>query len=91
VTHTHPCAHCTVPVVCHGTLKENHDGHPPVICTSYHLPAGKIEPLYCERCAPVIDLLLDLAEYFDDRMDINDDGGPNAAMTWHGRIMEVLR
>jgi len=78
-------------VKCFGALEENHDGEPPVICRSYNLPDGRIEPLWCERCGPVIDLLQDLAEYFDDRMDITDDGGPNAAMTWHGRIMEVLR
>jgi len=40
--------------------------------------------------AAMRELLLELADYFDDRMDINDDGGPNAAMTWHRRITEVV-
>jgi len=39
---------------------------------------------------PAVEVLRELADYFDDRMDINWDGGPNDAMTWHRRITEVL-
>ena len=84
--HWHKCAHCAVPVVCGGTLEENPDGLPEVICSSRHLPGGALRVVVCERC----ELLLDLADYFDDRADINDEGGPNTAMSWYQRIKEVL-
>jgi len=44
----------------------------------------------CPRCAEVRALLADLADYFDDRADITDDGTANAAMAWHQRITAVL-
>jgi len=84
--HTHPCAHCAAPVQCDGTLEPNHDGLPEVICTTYHRPGGGLATFRCQRC----ELLIELADYFDNRMDINNDGGPNDAMVWHRRIMEVL-
>lgn len=84
--HTHPCKHCGAPVECAGTLEPNHDGHPPVVCAHYHRPGGTLALVQCDRC----ELLVDLADYFDDRMDINWDGGPNTAMVWHTRIMAVL-
>jgi hypothetical protein len=48
--HTHPCAVCGKPVECDGTLEENHDGFPEVICLSYHMENGDIRWLECEDC-----------------------------------------
>lgn len=39
---------------------------------------------------PAIELLRELADYFDNRMDITWEGGPNEAMTWHRRITEIV-
>lgn len=49
-THTHPCEHCKTPVECDGERERNHDGWPEVICTSYHLPGGRIADVRCESC-----------------------------------------
>ncbi len=49
--HTHECRHCHTPVDCEGELERNHDGEPPIICTSYHLPCGVTKFLLCESCA----------------------------------------
>jgi hypothetical protein len=87
INHTHPCAHCAVALPCGGTYELNHDGMPEVICSAVHRPGGVVRAVVCERC----ELLIDLAAYFDDHMDINDEGGPNTEMGWYQRILAVLR
>jgi hypothetical protein len=49
--HAHPCGRCKVDVLCSGELERNYDGEPEIICTSYHLPYGRIADLQCETCA----------------------------------------
>jgi hypothetical protein len=38
----------------------------------------------------LLDLLRELEEYFDNRSDINGEGGPNPEMRYHQQIAEVL-
>lgn len=36
------------------------------------------------------DFLINLLEYFDDRADINNEGGPNKSMQFQTEIKQIL-
>lgn len=49
--HDHPCADCARLTPCDGTLEENHDGWPEVVCVEFHMPNGYLNPDFiCEDC-----------------------------------------
>jgi hypothetical protein len=49
--HMHLCSRCQLPAPCDGTLEENFDGFPEVICSAYHLKHGETAHFLCEACA----------------------------------------
>ncbi len=52
MAHHHLCQCCgAAKVPCDGTWERNHDGEPEVICASFHLPNGELNPeCICDAC-----------------------------------------
>lgn len=49
--HHHLCEGCKIKTPCDGAWQRNHDGYPEVICRSYHLTGGRINPDFlCDSC-----------------------------------------
>ena len=48
--HTHPCTWCATPVGCNGTLSDNYDGWPTVVCDLVHLDSGITAFVLCVQC-----------------------------------------
>lgn len=46
MTHTHTCARCGIAFACGGSLEQNHDGWPDVICVAFHAD-GETECVGC--------------------------------------------
>jgi len=50
--HHHPCQACAAKTPCDGSLSDNYDGFPAVICDDFHLRSGDLDPEFiCQACA----------------------------------------
>jgi hypothetical protein len=51
IHHFHACQDCGAKTPCTGTLADNFDGEPPIICEEFHRMDGTLNPAFiCERC-----------------------------------------
>ena len=51
--HEHACQRCGKPADCCGELVPNDDGFPTVICRTFHLDGGQVDPDFiCDDCRP---------------------------------------
>ena len=49
--HHHPCQDCAAKTPCDGSLADNYDGSPEIVCDDFHLIDGRLNPDFiCEAC-----------------------------------------